>query len=314
MKVCFLHKIPGQAEELIKAAGHEIASDPVRAEGVVTLLTDKIDGAFMDKVGPQLKIIANYAVGYDNISVEEAKKRNILVTNTPGGFERSVAEHAVGLMLAVARKIIPADKYVREGNFERWDPNIFLGEELFGKTLGIIGMGQIGSALAKICEQGLGMKILYFSRSQKNVESLEELLKISDVVSLHVPLTPETKHLIGQKELSSMKKTAILINTARGAVIDELALAKALQEKWIAGAGLDVFEDETKLVTESEKILYGLDNVVLTPHIASATQTARFEMSRLVAENIIAAFAGQTPKDLVHLSPPLAYLSSLVIR
>ncbi len=296
MKVCFLHQIPGQAEEMIKNAGYEITSDPIGADAILSLLTDKIDGDFMDKVGPQLKIVANYAVGYDNIDVEAAKARNVYVTNTPGGFEKSVAEHAVGLMIAVGRKIIVADKFVRQGEYERWDPNIFLGTEFSGKTIGIVGMGRIGTALAKICEQGLGMKIITCT---KDKNSLNELLTQADVVSLHVPLSAETKHLIGQKELSLMKKTAILINTARGAVIDEMALAKALQEKWIIGAGLDVFEDETKLVTESEKILYSLDNVVLTPHIASATLEARGEMSKIAAENIIMALSGGTPKDLV---------------
>lgn len=296
MKVCILHKIPGQAEEIIKNAGHEIVSDPAGADAVLSLLTDKIDGAFMDKVGPQLKIVANYAVGFDNIDLEAAKTRNIFVTNTPGGFEKSVAEHAVALMFGVGRKIIPADKYVRAGQYERWNPNIFLGMEFFEKTVGIVGMGRIGSAMANICEKGLGMKVISCSK-EKN--SLNDLLTQADVVSLHVPLCAETKHLIGAKELSLMKKSAILINTARGAVIDEMALAKALQEKWILGAGLDVFEDETKNDTESEKILYGLDNVVLTPHIASATIEARGEMSRLVAENIISALSGEIPKDLV---------------
>jgi len=268
----------------------------VGAQAVLSLLTDKIDGVFMDKVGPQLKIVANYAVGFDNVDLPEAGKRNIFVTNTPGGFERSVAEHAVALMFCIGRKIILADKYVRAGEYERWDPNIFIGTEFFGKTIGIVGMGRIGSAMASICEAGLGMKVITCSRER---ESLDELLAQADVVSLHVPLNDETRHLIGTKELSLMKKTAILINTARGAIIDELALAKALSEKWILGAGLDVFEDETKNDTESEKILYSLDNVVLTPHIASATLEARGEMSRLAAENIIQALSGQVPEDLV---------------
>lgn len=296
MRVCFLHKVPGRAEELIKSAGHEVVSEPVGAVAVLSLLTDKIDGMFMDKVGPQLKIIANYAVGFDNIDLEEAKKRNIFVTNTPGGFEKSVAEHTVGLMIAVGRKIVLADKFVRAGEYERWDPNLFIGMEFSGKTIGIVGMGRIGTVVTKICELGLGMKVMTCT---KDKNTLNDLLAQADVVSLHIPLCSETKHLIGQKELSLMKKTAILINTARGAIVDEMALAKALQEKWILGAGLDVFEDETKLVTESEKILYSLENVVLTPHIASATLEARGEMSRLAAENIISALSGQTPENLV---------------
>lgn len=296
MKVCFLHKIPGPAEELIKNAGHEIISEPVGAEAVLSLLTDKIDGPFMDKIGPQLKIIANYAVGFDNIDVSAAKARNIFVTNTPGGFESSVAEQAVLLMLAVARKIIPADKYVREGKYVGWEPELFLGTEIAGKTIGIVGMGRIGSAVAKICGQGLGMKILSCSRGTGN---LDDLLAQADVVSLHVPLNDETRHLISKKELSGMKKSAILINTARGAVVDEMALCEALQNGWIAGAGLDVFEDETPIVSPTEKILHSLPNVVLTPHIGSATIEARSEMSRVAAQNIIAALSGKTPENLV---------------
>lgn len=296
MKVCILHKVPGAAEEMIKSAGHEIVDNPVGADGILSLLTDKIDGAFMDQAGLQLKIIANYAVGFDNIDLEAAKTRNIFVTNTPGGFETAVAEHTVGLILAVGRKIVQADKFVRAGEYERWDPNLFIGLEFSGKTIGIVGMGRIGSVVAKICGQGLGMKVVTCT---KDKNSLNDLLARSDVVSLHVPLCAETRHLIGQKELSLMKKTAILINTARGAVVEEMALAKALREKWILGAGLDVFEDETRIVTDSERILYGLENVVLTPHIASATLEARSEMSRLAAQNIIQALSGQTPKNLV---------------
>lgn len=310
MKVVISRKIPGEAEQMLKAAGHEVVygTDFAGAEAILTMLTDKIDGGVMDAAGKQLKIIANYAVGFDNIDLEAAKQRNIFVTNTPGGFERSVAEHAVGLMLAVARRIVEADKFVRANEFDRWDPNLFIGTELAGKTLGIVGLGRIGTVMAEIASRAMGMKVLYFCPERKidcekefgleYCSTLLDLLAKSDVVSLHVPLTPGTKHMIGAKEISAMKKTAILINTARGAVVDELALAKALSEKWIAGAGLDVFEDETRLVTESEKILYSLDNVVLTPHIASATVEARTAMSKTAAENIIAALSGQTPPDL----------------
>lgn len=310
MKVVVTRKIPGPAVDMLKTAGFDVVENPDDriltldelktfvngADAILSLLTDKITGEVMDAAGKQLKIIGNYAVGFDNVNLEAAKTRNIYVTNTPGGFEKSVAEHAVVLMLCVGRKIIQADKYVRAGEYERWDPNIFIGTEFYGKTIGIVGMGRIGSAMANICEKGFGMKVVTCSKEK---ESLNELLAQSDVVSLHVPLCAQTHHLIGAKELSLMKKTAILINTARGAVIDEAALARALQEKWILGAGLDVFEDETKNDTESEKILYGLDNVVLTPHIASATLEARGEMSRLAAQNIIDALSGEVPPDLV---------------
>lgn len=298
MKVVISKQIPGSAEQMLREAGHEVVyglENVGEATAILALLTDKVDGAIMDRAGKQLKIVANYAVGFDNIDLEAAKARNVYVTNTPGGFEHSVAEHAVGLMLCVARNILQGDKYVRAGEYERWDPNLFIGQELSGRTIGIVGMGRIGTALSKICEYGLNMKVITCTRE---TESLANLLKESDVVSLHVPLNDETRHLIGQKELSLMKKTAILINTARGAVVDEMALAKALKEKWILGAGLDVFEDETKLVTESERVLYGLDNAVLTPHIASATTEARGEMSKIAAENIIQALKGEVPRDL----------------
>ncbi len=311
MKVVITRKIPGPAEEMLKAAGYEVVvgTNFAGADAILSLLTDKIDGAAMDAAGKQLKIVANYAVGFDNVDAAVAAQRNVFVTNTPGGFERSVAEHAVGLMMAVARRIVEADKFVRQNEFDRWDPNLFIGIELAGKTLGIVGLGRIGTVMAQIAAKALEMKVLYSCPTRREetekelgiqyCSTLAEMLPQCDVVSLHVPLTPETKHLIGPKELSTMKKTAILINTARGAIVDELALAKALQEKWIAGAGLDVFEDETRLVTESEKILYGLSNVVLTPHIASATIEARSEMSRMAAENIIAALSGKTPLNLV---------------
>lgn len=298
MKVCILHKIPGQAEEMIKEAGHEIVVAPVGSHAILSILKDKIDGAFMDKVGSQLKIIANYAVGFDNIDVAAAKARNIFVTNTPGGFECSVAEHAALLMLAMARKIIPADRYVRDGKYRGWDPQLFLGTELAGKTIGIVGMGRIGCQMAKICEAGLGMKVVCHSPREAKSLPLDELLKISDVVSLHVPLCEETRHLISKRELSGMKKTAILINTARGAIVDEAALCEALQNGWIAGAGLDVFEDETPVISPTEKILHGLPNVVLTPHIGSATIEARSEMSRIAAQNIIEALEGKIPENL----------------
>lgn len=300
MKVVVTRKIPGPAEEMLKAKGYEvvIGTDFAGADAILSLLTDKIDGAVMDAAGRQLKIVANYAVGFDNVDLEAAKQRNVYVTNTPGGFESSVAEHAVMLMLAVSRKLIAADKYVREGKYIRWEPELFLGTELTKKTIGIVGMGRIGSVVARICEAGMEMKIVYCSHGKEGAIDLPELLSVSDVVTLHVPLTPETKHMISKKELSGMKKSAILINTSRGAIVDEAALCEALSSSWIAGAGLDVFEDETPVVSPTEKILHGLSNVVLTPHIGSATIEARSEMSRMAAQNIIAALSGKTPENL----------------
>ena len=329
MKVCILHKIPGNAQELIKNAGHEVVvneeerslgSEEVRkfvegTDAILSLLTDKIDSAVMDAAGPQLKIIANYAVGFDNIDLAAAKQRNIFVTNTPEVLTEAVAEHTFALILAVARRIVEADKYVRAGKYHSWKPDLFLGAQLAGKTLGIVGLGRIGSQVAKIGHHGFGMEIAYFSRQEdpalevdlgaKYYSNLEDLLPIADVVSIHLPLAPETTHLFSQKQISLMKKTAILINTARGPIVDEAALITALKENWLAGAGLDVFEEETGSSTGStmNHELITMNNVILTPHIASATLEARSEMSRLAAENIIQALSGESPKNLVQVGP-----------
>lgn len=322
MKVCVTRAIPGPAVDLLQQAGHEVlvfADDRVQskeelmqfvagADAILSLLTDKITAEVMDAAGKQLRIVANYAVGFDNIDLTAAKERNIFVTNTPGGFECSVAEHTMALMLAVVRHIVEGDNYVRAGKYVQWEPNLFLGMELKDKTLGIIGLGRIGIAVARAAKFGFGMKIAYHSHKKNDemdpalqaefFDDQNKMLAASDVVTLHVPLTAETRHLISSNELAAMKKTAVLINTARGAVVDEMALCTALQNGQIAGAGLDVFEDETPVASESEKILWSLPNVVLTPHIASATVEARNEMGRMAAENIIAALSGQTPPNL----------------
>lgn len=327
MKVVVTRKIPGPAEEMLRKAGHnvvvnqedrnlgkqELSQLVSGADAILSLLTDKVDGELMDAAGKQLRIVANYAVGFDNIDLEAAKTRNVLVTNTPGGFTEAVAEHTMALALAVARRIVEADRFVREGKYKCWEPELLMGEQLYGKEMGIVGLGRIGTYVAKIAHFGFSMQILYYShKPDMQVEAemgamycdtLNELLKRADVVTLHVPLTEETKHLISKPQLSGMKKTAILINTARGPVVDETALITALKEGWIAGAGLDVYEEETSIdLASSEsmvsKELIGLSNVVLTPHIASSTIEARTEMSRLAAENIIQALSGETPRDL----------------
>lgn len=270
-------------------------------EGLISLLTDKIDNEVLEGIGDQLKIVANYAVGFDNIDVEAAKARNIVVTNTPDIMTQAVAEHAMALMLACARRIGEGDRFVREGKYKQWEPELLLGPEIAGKTLGIIGMGRIGISLANIAYHGFGMGIMYSDpniceEADRNLQaerhSLNEILKRADFISLHVPLIPATHHLISHEELNEMKKSAILINTARGAVIDEKALIQALQDKEIFAAGLDVFENET--VTDHR--LLELDNVILTPHIASATHEARQSMSELVAENVVEVLHGRPPK------------------
>lgn len=308
MKVCVLRKIPGPGIEILQNAGYEIVFGEENLEGadaVLSLLTNKIDGNFMDKAGGGLKIIANYAVGFDNIDLDAAKQRNIFVTNTPGGFETAVSEHTIALMLSVSRHLVQADLYVRAGKYTRWEPELFLGNEISGKTLGIVGLGRIGQSVAKIAKNGFGMKIDYFAHkkaetddSYEYFDDLKQMLSGVDYLSLHVPLTPETKHMISSGELDVMKRSAILINTSRGPVVDEMALCKALQSGQIAGAGLDVYEDETEKISESEMILYGLPNVTLTPHIASATMEARSEMSRMAAENIVAALSGKIPPNI----------------
>lgn len=276
------------------------------ADAILSHLTEKIDAELLDAAGPQLKIVANYAVGFDNIDIAEANKRNIWVTNTPGGFVQSVAEHTIALMLTVGRNIVQSDRYIRKGHYIGWRPNLFLGNELAGKTLGIVGTGRIGTAVAAIAK-GFNMKIVYhdmaripkFERSfRAKYASLNALLEQADFISLNVPLMPSTRHLINKEAFSRMKKSAVLVNTARGPVIDEEALVDALKAGEIAGAGLDVFEHEPQLVAGLKR----LKNVVLTPHIASATYESRDAMSRIAAGNIINVLSGKTPTNPIRLN------------
>ena len=277
-------------------------------DALVTLLTDKIDKEVLD-VAKNLKIIAQYAVGYDNIDIEECTRRGIYVTNTPEVLTETTADFTWALILAVARRVVEADKFVRSGKWEKsrtgWHPKMLLGTDIHGKTLGIIGLGRIGTAVARRAK-GFNMKIIYYSRSRKeNIEKelglkyvdLNTLLREADFVSIHVPLTEETYHMIGERELKLMKNTAFLINTSRGKVIDEKALYKALKEKWIAGAALDVFEEEP---TPANNPLLELENIVVAPHIASATHETRSRMSEMVAQNLIAYFEGKIPPNLVN--------------
>jgi len=269
-------------------------------DAILSLLTDKMDGELMDAAGPQLKIIANYAVGYDNMDVKAAAERNVIMTNTPGVLTESVAEHAIALMFAIARKVVESDQFMRDGKFHGWAPMMYLGNDLVGKTLGLVGFGRIGAAVAKRMHDGFEMKVVYYD--QKRNEELEKqygmeykdldtLLKESDFVSVHVPSTPETKHLINAERLKMMKPTAYLVNTARGPVVDEAALVEALKNGVIRGAGLDVYEQEPKMAPG----LAELPNTVLTPHTASATEETRGAMSELAAKNIIAVLSGEAP-------------------
>ena len=273
-------------------------------EGILTLLTDKIDAEIMDRA-PKLRIISNYAVGYDNIDVKSATQRGIMVTNTPGVLTETTADLAFALILATARRIVEADKFTRSGKWKSWGPMLFLGRDVYGATLGIIGLGRIGQAVARRAK-GFNMKVIYYSRKRKeDVErelgveyrELRSLLREADIVSIHTPLTEETYHLIGEKELSLMKPTAILINTARGAVVDQKALYKALKERRIFGAGLDVYEKEP---IDADDPLLELDNVVLLPHIGSASVETRGRMARMAAENLLAGLRGEKPPNLVN--------------
>lgn len=276
-------------------------------DALLSLLTDKIDAEVMDAAGPSLKIIANYAVGFDNIDLEAAKKRRIVVTNTPvPEMSESVAEFTIALLFGVARRLCEADVFTREKKYKGWSPNLFLGMDLRGKTLGVIGAGRIGTRVAEIARLGLGMSIVYTSRKPDPDLStrlsapflpLDQVLERADVVTLHVPLLPDTKHLISTEQFSLMKKDAILLNTSRGPIVDEKALLRALRTGRIAGAGIDVYEAEPAIDTDpSDKLeLRAMPNVVMTPHIASATIQTREAMGRLAAANVVAVLTGEPP-------------------
>ncbi len=280
-------------------------SDGVRhRNALLCLLTDQID-ADVISAGRELKVIANYAVGYDNVDVAAATKRGIMVTNTPGVLTETTADMAWALLMSIARRVVEADAFTRAGRFRQWEPELLLGGDIHGKTLGIVGLGRIGQAVARRAK-GFEMKVLYTSRARKEpglerelgvqYADLQTLLTESDYVTLHTPLTEETHHLIGEIQLRTMKRTAYLINTSRGPVVDEGALARALADGIIAGAGLDVYEQEPTVSSE----LLELPNVILTPHIGSASIDTRGKMSRMAAENILSARRGERPPNLVN--------------
>ena len=267
-------------------------------DAILSLLTDKMNAEVMEAAGPQLKIIANYAVGIDNIDLKDAAVHNVIITNTPEVLTESVAEHAIALMFAISRRIVESDQYMRDGKYIGWAPMLFLGNDLLGKTLGLVGLGRIGAAVAKRMHDGFEMNIIYYDvKRNEELEKqyhltyvdLETLLKKADFVSIHVPLLPGTRHLIGETQLKAMKKTAYLINTSRGPVIDEKALVEALKAGEIKGAALDVYEEEPKMAPG----LAELPNTVLTPHTASATEETRAAMSELAAKNIIEVLEGR---------------------
>jgi glyoxylate reductase len=273
-------------------------------QALVCQLTQTVDAEVL-KAGKKLRVVANVAVGFDNIDVAAATEGGIAVTNTPGVLDETTADFAWTLLLAVARRVVEADRFARRGEWKGWDLLMMLGSDVHGKTLGVIGFGRIGQRVAQRA-QGFAMRVLYHDAAQApedrerelKVEwaEKERLLRESDFVSLHVPLAAETRRLVSTQELGWMKPTAYLVNTSRGPVVDESALVQALQEKRIAGAALDVFEEEPEI----HPGLVGLSNVVLAPHIASASVETRTRMAMMAAENVVAVLSGERPPNLVN--------------
>jgi len=293
--VTILAERPPTRDELLEAVRG--------ASGVLSTATEKMDGEVMDAAGEGLKVVANMAVGYDNIDVGAARERGIVVTNTPGVLDETTADVAFMLMLAAARRLGEGERLLRAGEWEWWGPKQLRGIDVWGKKLGIVGLGRIGRAVARRAK-GFGMEILYHNRSRKEDAEkelgaryldLDDLLRESDFVSIHTPLTDDTRHLIGERELGLMQDTSVLVNTSRGPVVDETALAGALEAGRIFAAGLDVYEEEPKV---NPKLLER-ENAVLAPHIGSATIETRDRMARLAAENLAAVLRGEEPKSPV---------------
>jgi glyoxylate reductase len=287
---------PLDRSELLKAVEGKHA--------VMTMLNDKVDAELMDRAGSQCRIFANFAVGYNNVDIPAATERGIYISNTPDVLTDSTADMAWALLLAAARRVVEGDFTVRKGGFTGWSPLFMLGVEVTGKTLGIVGAGRIGQAVARRA-QGFGMKILYTANNPRpdfevatgaSFAGLNTLLSESDFISMHVPLTELTHHMIGPSEFEIMKENAILINTARGPVVDEKALADALRNGEIRAAGLDVYEREPEVVKE----LLSLNNVVLCPHLGSSTLETRERMGLMAADNIIAALRGEVPPQCLN--------------
>ncbi|MBD3405383.1 MAG: D-glycerate dehydrogenase [Candidatus Lokiarchaeota archaeon] len=293
-------EFPPTKEEIIRQAKD--------SSGLITLLSDSIDAEVIDKLS-DLKIISQYAVGYDNIDIEKATEKKIMVTNTPGVLTETTADLTWALIFAASRRIVEADRYVRNKRWEvAWSPELLLGKDIYGATLGIIGLGRIGTAVAKRAK-GFSMDILYTTRSvskkTKLVErelnatrcNLDNLLEKSDIVTIHVPLTEETYNMIGSRELSLMPKGSIIVNTSRGPIINQDALITKLSENHLFAAGLDVFQNEP---LETDSKLLQLENVVLAPHIGSASIATREKMSTICAQNLIQGLHGETPENLVN--------------
>ena len=317
MKVLVTGRLPETVLSLIEQEHHveinrqdepmdweRIVARVTDKDGLLCMITDRIDSELINSA-PNLKIIANYGVGFNNIDMDAATARGIPVTNTPGVLTDSTADLTFALILAIGRRLVEGDKITRAGKFKFWAPLHFLGQDISGKCLGIIGLGRIGQVVAKRASV-FDMKVLYYSRQrldptkertlQVEYADLEYLLKTADFVSLHVPLTTQTTHLIGKQELRLMKPSAYLINTSRGPVVDEKALLSALENRVISGAGLDVYENEPELTPG----LAGLDNVILLPHVGSATIETRTKMALMAAENLLAGLKDETPPNCLN--------------
>lgn len=316
-KVYVTRLLPEQAMERIRSScalevwegelppPRDILLEKVRdVEGLLCLLTDKVDSELMSKA-PKLRVISNFAVGYDNIDVAEATKRGIVVGNTPDVLTETTADFTFAMIMAAARRVVEGDKQVREGKWKTWGPLTLLGVDVHNATLGIVGLGRIGTAVARRAK-GFGMEVLYHGLTRKEqmekdlgiqYVGLHKLLPESDFVTLHTSLTSLTYHLIGSKELAEMKETGVLVNTARGSIVDNMALYEALRDRRIAFAALDVTDPEP---LPADHPLLTLRNVIITPHIASATVATRTEMALMAADNLIAALNGKKPPHVVN--------------
>jgi len=319
MRIFVSRKFPGDALDRLSSSGHEVDISPLdrplsseefleKARGsdaVLSFLTDKINGEVVDAIGPQLKIMSNYAVGFDNIVVPELSEKGVVVTNTPSEeVNEAVAEHAWALMLALTRRVVESDEATRRGAYKGWEPGIFLGRNMVGKTLGIVGLGSIGTMAARR-SRGWNMRVLYNKRSRDEeaerelgieFADMDRLLAESDFITLHVPLNDSTFHLMDKNAFAKTKRGVIVVNTARGPVIDEHALVDALRDGQVGGAGLDVFEVEPDINPE----LIGMPNVITTPHIASATWEAREKMGNMAVDAILDTLSDKEPSNIVN--------------
>ncbi|HLQ64263.1 MAG TPA: D-glycerate dehydrogenase [bacterium] len=317
-KVYVTRKVPEQALEILRSVAtvsvwdredvppprEVILRELAEADGVFSLLTDRIDAEVM-AAAPRLKVISNFAVGFDNVDIPAATKRGIVVTHTPDVLTETVADFTVCLMLAAARRLVEADRYTRDGKWKTWEPLLLAGQDIHHATLGLIGLGRIGAAVARRA-QGFGMRVVYYDVVRREDlerslsithRSLDDVLRDSDVISVHVPLSEQTRHLIGRAQFALMKNTAVFVNTSRGPVVDQAALTQALASRRIFAAGIDVFEQEP--VSPDDPLLK-LDNVIVVPHIASASIPTRIRMATLAAENLVAVLQGKRPPNPVN--------------